>query len=71
MNVSLYHIDTDPNETKDVASTNPETVQILWYELMAYQKTGIPPASSDPSCTSDPTHPNVTGVGPIWQPWCN
>ncbi len=43
----LYRIDEDPNETKDVAAANPETVERLMQRLVAFRKlqpdNGIPP----------------------------
>jgi hypothetical protein len=45
-NVELFAIATDPNESKDIATGHPETVEKLFAKLVAFRK--LQPADAIP-----------------------
>ena len=70
-NYSLYNLSNDPNEYYDIASQYPQLTIKLVEMMIQIENTSVAQVEPDPDCTStDIPHPNVTGVGPVWAPWC-
>eukprot|EP00658_Telonema_sp_P-2_P006088 TRINITY_DN12316_c0_g1_i2.p1 TRINITY_DN12316_c0_g1~~TRINITY_DN12316_c0_g1_i2.p1 ORF type:complete len:562 (-),score=99.42 TRINITY_DN12316_c0_g1_i2:379-2064(-) len=73
----LYNLADDPGETTNLATRHPEVLKRMLARLAELADGSVEPQQWVPPyqgesyyCKDCPLHPNGTGVGEPWSPWC-